>query len=138
MVMTKTLTGLAFAAGYAITLTLSVAQAQTVDTQILTTAPRLNAGDRIDWTANSNNMDSAQYERLLQNNPTFRQSRMIKECGPITDVQLRLRCQDSFSAAEDEPSLGWNERMTGGSTRTMNSTGATPYSPGMYDAGAGR
>lgn len=138
MVMRKTLTGLAFFAGCAIALALPAAQAQTMNTQILTTAPHLNAGDGIDRTADSNNMESAQYERLLQNNPAFRQSRMLKECGPITDLQLRLRCEDSFSAAEDEPSLGWHERMTGGSTGTMNSTGTTPYSPDMYGAGAGR
>lgn len=136
--MIKTLTGLAFAIGCAITLALSPVQAQTVDTQILTTSPPLNAGDRIDWTANGNNMESAQYERLLQNNSAFRQSRMLKECGPITDLQLRLRCEDSFSAAEDEPSLGWQERMTGGGTGTMNATGAPPYRPDIYDAGAGR
>jgi hypothetical protein len=138
MVMMKTLTSLAFVAGCAITLTLSPAQAQTMDTQILTTTPRHNPGDRADRTINGNNMESAQYERLLQNNLAFRQSRMLKECGPITDVQLRLRCEDSFNAVEDEPSLGWNEQMTGGSSGTMNATGATPYRPDMYDAGAGR
>jgi hypothetical protein len=136
--MMKTLTSLAFVAGCAITLALPAAQAQTMDTQILATAPRLNAGNQVDWTANGNNLESAEYERLLQNNPAFRQSRMLKECGPITDVQLRLRCEDSFSAAEDEPSLGWHERMTGSSTGTMNSTGTTPYNPDMYGAGAGR
>ncbi len=136
--MAKTLTSLAFAAGCAIALTLSAAQAQTMDTQVLTISPRLNVGGRIDGVANSNNMESTQYEVLLQNNPAFRQSRMLKECGPITDVQLRLRCEDSFSAAEDEPILGWHERMTGSSSGTMNSTVAIPYNPDMHDAGSGQ
>jgi len=135
-----TLTRLTLVAGCAMALAVPAAQAQVIDTQgqLRTPAPRLKAGDHAQGMASSDKMESGQYEQLLRNNPAFRQSRMQKECGPITDPQLRASCEDSFSAWQDEPSLGWHERMTGGSTGTMNSTGAIPYSPNIYDPGAGR
>ena len=34
----------------------------------------------------------------------FREARMRKECGPITDPQLRQQCLASFS--QDEPYVG--------------------------------
>ncbi len=45
--------------------------------------------------------ESHQYDRLLETNRGYRQARMRKECGPITDPQLRQSCMASFS--EDEP-----------------------------------
>jgi hypothetical protein len=136
--ITKTLISLALVAGCAIALAVPATQAQTIDTQVLTAPPRLNAGDRADWLASRNNAASAQYDVLLETSPEFRQSRILKECGPITDLQLRASCLESFNAAEDQPPLGWHDRMTGDNTGTMNSTGATPYSLDMYGAGAGR
>ncbi len=84
----RTLTSLTLAAGCAIALAIPAAQAQMTDTQVLANTPRINAGDRADWMAARNNAESAQYERLLENSPSFRQARMRKECGPITDAQL--------------------------------------------------
>ena len=43
-----------------------------------------------------NVIESKQYEQLLRTNPAFRQTRMKKECGPITDPQLRQSCVASF------------------------------------------
>jgi len=136
--MMKTLTSVAFAAGCAMALAIPAAQAQTVDTQVQMTAPRLNAGDRAGWMAGGNNAGSAQYDRLLEMSPEFRQGRMQKECGPITDLQLRLNCFDSFGAADDERGLEPQEGLTGGSMGTMNSTGAPPYSPNIPIPNAGR
>lgn len=136
----NTPTSIMLAAGCAIALAIPVARAQVIDTQgqLRTVAPRPNAGHDIAWIADNSKMESARYERLLRNNPAFRQTRMQKECGPITDPVLRASCEDSFSAWQDEPSLGWHERMTGGSTGMMNSTGMMPNGPDMYDNGAGR
>ena len=134
----KTLTSIAFAAGCAIALA-APAQAQVIATQaqLRTMEPRLNAGHSVEWMASGDRMQDGRYEHRLRTDPAFRQSRMQKECGPITDMVLRVRCEDSFSAWQDEPSLGWQER-TGGSTGTMNSTGALPDTPNTVDPGAGR
>jgi hypothetical protein len=63
--------------------------------------PRVNPGDvSASWSARQNVIESKQYERLLETNPAFRQARMRKECGPITDPQLRASCLASFNQAE--------------------------------------
>jgi hypothetical protein len=49
-------------------------------------------------------IDSKQYERLLATNSAFRQARMRKECGPISDPELRQSCLASFN--QDEPYVG--------------------------------
>ena len=51
-------------------------------------------------SARQNVIESKQYERLLETNPAFRQARMRKECGPITDPELRNSCLASFNQAE--------------------------------------
>jgi hypothetical protein len=43
---------------------------------------------------------SQRYESLLESNPGFRQSRIRKECGPITDPELRQQCLTSFYQGE--------------------------------------
>jgi len=52
-------------------------------------------------TARQNVIQSERYDRLLETNRAFRQARMRKECGPITDPQLHEQCLASFS--QDEP-----------------------------------
>ena len=49
------------------------------------------------WSAQRNVVESEQYDRLLKTNPAFRQARMRKECGPITDPQLHHQCLESFA-----------------------------------------
>ena len=48
------------------------------------------------WSARQNVIESKQYEHLLRTNPAFRRARERKECGPITDPQLRQSCLTSF------------------------------------------
>jgi hypothetical protein len=43
-------------------------------------------------TARQNVVQSERYDRLLETNRAFRQARMRKECGPITDPQLHQQC----------------------------------------------
>ena len=133
----KALTSLAFAAGCTIALAVPAAQAQTVDTRM--NAPRINGGDRAGSLAGRNNAESAQYDRLLEMSPEFRQGRMLRECGPLKDLQLRASCEDSFSASQDERDLlGSQEGLTGGSTGTMNPLGPSPDSPNVPIPDAGR
>src|SRR5689334_5013956 len=96
----KMLTSIAFATGCAIALAVPVVQAQVVDTQgqLRTMEPRSNASHGVEWMASSDRMEDGRYEHRLRTDPAFRQSRMQKECGPITDMVLRVRCEDSFSA----------------------------------------
>ena len=95
----KAVVGIAFAAGCALAFgAMPPAKAQ-VNTRILTNGPQASAGDHGSWSASRNNAESAQYERLLQTSPGFRQSRMRKECGPIADRQLKEQCMASFGDA---------------------------------------
>ena len=67
-------------------------------TQLITNGPQTNPGDvSPSWSAQRNVVESEQYERLIKGNHAFRQARMRKECGPITDPQLHRQCLDSFA-----------------------------------------
>ncbi len=115
-----TVTSLAFAAGCVLALTaLSPANAQgypptpmqpyagqppVVENQLITNGPQASGGDMGGWSARRNNAESAQYDRLLQTSSGFRQVRMRKECGPITDPQLHDQCMASFG--QEEPMTG--------------------------------
>lgn len=79
--------------------------AGTSGTEVVTNGPQTSAGDMSSsWSARRNVIDSQHYDRLLETNRGFRQARMRKECGPITDPQLRQDCLASFH--QDEPSTG--------------------------------
>ena len=47
-------------------------------------------------SARQNVIQSKHYTRVLETNRSFRQARMRKECGPITDPQLHQQCLASF------------------------------------------
>lgn len=71
-----------------------------VPQQMVTNGPQASRGDFGDWSARRNNIESAQYDRLLETNIGFRQARMAKECGPIGDPQLHDQCMASFQEYE--------------------------------------
>ena len=99
--MKKTLTSLAFAAGVALAFgAMPAANAQYYNPQVVTNGPQASRGDFGDWSARRNVIESAHYDRLLQTNMGFRQARMRKECGPITDPQLHDQCMASFDQYE--------------------------------------
>lgn len=118
---TKTLTSLALAAGCAMALAMPAAQAQT---RVLTNGPEVTPGD-FSSSAARNNMESAQYDRLVEISPAFRHARVRRECGPIRDAQLRQNCFASF--AQYEPYMGWRDRTMASGTRSYRATG-----PGYY------
>jgi hypothetical protein len=109
-----TLTRLAFVAGCAIALAFPAAQAQTLDSQIV------------------------MYDRLLELNPAYRESRIIRECGPITNAHLQAGCVDSVIANEKQRSLGLRDGYTGDSSGRMNRIDRTFQGPEMYDPRFGR
>jgi len=115
--MIKT-TSLAFAAACLMTVSaMPAGHAQIAGgTQVITNGPQTDPGDvSSPWSARQNVIESQRYERLLQTSPGFRQARMQKECGPITDPQLHADCLASF------------DQNVGSST-----------GPGSYPSGSGR
>ena len=85
--------------------------AGTGDTDVVTNGPQ--GSPPPDSSARRNVIQSERYDRLLESNRGFRQARMRRECGPITDPQLHQQCLDSF--AEYEPS-GASTTASGSST----------------------
>ena len=107
----KTTTSLAFATAWLTAVATMPAHAQMAGsygssgTEVVTNGPQTNPGDASSsWSAQRNVTQSQQYDRLLETNRGFRQARMRKECGPITDPQLRQSCFASFN--QDEPYAG--------------------------------
>lgn len=73
--------------------------------EVVTNGPQTNVENTSpSWSARQNVIQSERYDRLLETNRAFREARMRKECGPITDQQLHQQCLASFS--QDEPAAG--------------------------------
>jgi hypothetical protein len=106
----KTATSLAFATACLTAVATLPAHAQMAapgapGTEVVTNGPQTDSGDRSpSWSARRNVIESQRYDRLLETNRGFRQARMRKECGPITDPELRQQCVASFG--QDEPYMG--------------------------------
>ena len=76
---------------------IAAGQAEARRTVVVKHPPVVSQGDVPEpQDAQQNVIESKQYERLLRTNPAFRQARMRKECGPITDPQLHQSCAASF------------------------------------------
>src|SRR5215831_16293337 len=101
----KTATSLALAAACVLTVSTLPAYAQYASPTVVTNGPQTDPGDvSPSWSARQNVIESQRYDRLLQTNPGFRQARMRKECGPITDPHLHADCLASFN--QGEPNVG--------------------------------
>ena len=100
--MMKTVISLAFAA--ACVAFVPSANAQILQNELVTNGPQASRGDFGDWSARRNVIESRHYDRLLQVSPGFRHARMRRECGPISDPQLRSSCLSSFN--QYEPMVG--------------------------------
>jgi hypothetical protein len=65
--------------------------------EVISNGPQVSPGDNsANWSPQRNVIESNQYERLLRTNPAFRQARVRKECGPITEPSLYQQCVASF------------------------------------------
>lgn len=127
----KSVTTLAFAALCVGALAATPASAQSsMNYQMSTTAPVATPGPVAsggaygDWSAARNVRASIHYDRLLETSMGFRRFRMRRECGPITDPQLRQDCFASF--AQYEPFVGHRAYYGGG---------LPPYIDPPYTAG---
>jgi len=61
-------------------------------------APQASQGDMPQSaSAHRNVIESRQYDRAVETNRAFRQARMRKECGPISDPELHQSCLASFN-----------------------------------------
>ena len=110
--ISRNVMSLAFATGFVLAMgTIGTAQAQALppqaqpypgptQVQVASNQPQASAGDFGDWSAERNNIESAQYDHLLQVSPGFRHMRMRQECGPISDPQLHEQCRASFDQYE--------------------------------------
>ena len=64
-------------------------------------------------SARRNVAESHQYDRAVETNRAFRQARMRKECGPITDPELRQSCLASFNQEESQMGSSTSSRSQG-------------------------
>ena len=76
--------------------------AATAGTEVITNGPQ--GSPPANWSARRNVIESQQYDRLIETNRGFREGRMRKECGPITDSELHQQCLASFQ--QDTPYMG--------------------------------
>jgi len=61
-------------------------------------APMADPGDNpANWSARQNVIESHRYEQLVHTNPAFRQARIQKECGSISEPDLYQQCVASFN-----------------------------------------
>lgn len=81
---------------------MSAYPAGTGGTEVVTNGPQ--GSPPSNWSAQQNVRQSERYDRLLESNRGFREARMRRECGPITDPQLHQQCIASFG--QDEPLSG--------------------------------
>jgi hypothetical protein len=106
----KSAASIAFATACLAAVATAPAQAQMAGTypggtQVVTNGPQADQGDTSpNWSARQNVIQSERYDRLLESNRSFREARMRRECGPISDPQLRQSCLASFH--QDEPFSG--------------------------------
>jgi hypothetical protein len=141
----KTVSSLALAATCALALAMPAAQAQMMETQVTADVPQAGQGDfSTARQAERNVQESARYDRLVETNLAFREARKRKECGPITDPQLRESCLASF--AQYEPFVGSRSQTVAGNTispdyySSQQSPAMGGYgssAPGYYGSGQG-
>jgi hypothetical protein len=72
--------------------------------------------------AQQNVIQSERYDRLLEASRSFRQARMRRECGPITDPQLRQSCLDSFAQYEPAAAHATSTRKVASSKPARHTT----------------
>ena len=120
--MLKRTVSLTFAAACLTAIATMPAYAQMADTYGSTpgysgpqsNAPQANQGDvGQSASARRNVIESHQYDRAVETNRTFRQARMRKECGPITDPELRQSCLASFNQEESQMGSSTSGRSHG-------------------------
>jgi len=90
--------------------------------------------------ARQNVVQSEHYDRLLGTNRSFRQARMRRECGPITDPQLHESCLDSFAQYEPAAAHATSTRKVASSKPARHETHyvGSSTAPGQHKSRAGQ
>lgn len=88
--------------------------AGTSNPEVVTNGPHAYPPQPPGWSPEKNVLQNEHYTRLLEHNRAFREARMRRECGPITDPQLHQNCLESF--AEYSPWAGNPTSAYGSST----------------------
>jgi len=86
----------------------------------LTASAALPANAATSSAAGQNVIQSERYDRLVEANRSFRQARMRRECGPITDPQLHQSCLDSFAQYEPAAAPATSTRKVASSKPTRH------------------
>jgi hypothetical protein len=135
----KTVTCLALAAACLATAPIALAQTGG-ETVVVTPPPRVDPGD-VNWNPIANLKEAQQYDRLLETNPSFRMARIQKECGPITDPQLRADCIASFDQFEPLVASGASPQRFASSTSSRHHQAryvGSSTAPRHYQSQSGR
>jgi hypothetical protein len=88
------------------------------------------------WLPRLNILHSEHYSRLVATNPRFRQARMRRECGPITDPALHQQCVQSFRQNVEAWRSGQAQAYYRDALNGLSYGSSTPPQP--YISGAGR
>jgi hypothetical protein len=89
-------------------------------------------------TVEATTSQSERYDRLLETNRAFRQARMRKECGPITDPQLHQRCLASFSQEEPMVASAASHRRVASSRHHAKQYVGSSVGPRHYQSHLGK
>jgi plasmid stabilization system protein ParE len=89
-------------------------------------------------TARQNVIQSERYDRLLETNRAFRQARMRKECGPVTDPQLHQQCLASFSQYEPMVASAASHRRVASSRHHAKQYVGSSTGPRHYESHSGK
>jgi hypothetical protein len=93
-------------------------------TVVVAPPPRIDPGD-LDWDARRNLVEARQYERLVETDLGFREARIRRECGPITDPQLHADCVASFDAYEPPVASSASSRQVASTSRHHQQVAST-------------
>lgn len=99
--------------------------------------PRIDPGD-VKWDPQRNLMEAQRYDRLVETTPAFREARIRKECGPITDPQLRADCIASFNQYEPPVASSASSRRVASSTAWHHQHVGSSITTQQYQSHYGR
>jgi hypothetical protein len=90
-------------------------------------------------SARQNVSQSDHYTRMLETNRHYREARMRKECGPITDPQVHQQCLVSFQEYSPMKASATHPRKTASSGHHASQyVGTSSASPRHYHSQSGK
>lgn len=89
-------------------------------------------------SARQNVSQSDHYTRMLETNRGYRETRMRKECGPITDPQLHQQCLASFQEYSPMKASAAHPRKAASSGHHARQYVGSSASPRHYHSQSGK